>query len=107
MYAIWVTVKVKPDQRERFLTAISDDAICSERDEPGCLRFNVMQDQTDENTYYFLEIYRDEAAFEAHRATPHLARWRQAAAEVCEGPSSAIRTNTVVPAEASYWEKRG
>ena len=33
--------------------------------------------QTDENTYYFLEIYRDEAAFEAHRATPHLARWRQ------------------------------
>jgi quinol monooxygenase YgiN len=105
MFALWVTVKVKPDQREQFLAAITDDAICSERDEPGCLRFNVFQDQSDENTYYFFELYRDEAAFDAHRATPHLARWRAAAAEVLQEPSSAVRTNSVVPADAAYWEK--
>ena len=53
MLAIWVKVRVKPDQRKRFLEAIEVDALSSERDEPGCLRFNVLQDDQDENTYYF------------------------------------------------------
>ena len=43
MLALWVKVRVKPEERERFLKAIEVDAIGSERDEPGCLRFNVLQ----------------------------------------------------------------
>jgi autoinducer 2-degrading protein len=97
VYAIWVTVKVKPDKREQFLSVIEDDSICSVRDEPGCVRFDVLQDQSDPNTYYFYEVYHDEAAFQAHTQTPHLARWRAAAAEVLEGPSVALRTTTVFP----------
>ena len=42
MLALWVKVRVKPEERERFLKAIEVDAIGSERDEPGCLRFNVL-----------------------------------------------------------------
>ena len=105
MYAIWVTIRVKPEERERFLAGVTDDALCSERDEPGCLRFNVLQDLSDENVYYFFEVYRDEEAFKAHQASPHYARWSPISAEVREGPTSAIRTRTVIPAEASYWEK--
>lgn len=103
MYAIFVTVKVKPDKREQFLTAIEADAIASERDEPGCSRFNVLQDTADENTYYFYEVYKDEAAFQAHTKTPHLAAWRAAAAEVCEGPSTRITTKSVFPRDGAYW----
>ena len=103
MYAIFVTVKVKPDKREQFLTAIEADAIASERDEPGCSRFNVLQDAADENTYYFYEVYMDEAAFQAHTRTPHLAAWRAAAAEVCEGPSTLITTRSDFPREGAYW----
>jgi len=44
MIAIWVKVKVKPEGREKFLKAIEVDALGSERDEPGCARFNVLQD---------------------------------------------------------------
>ena len=77
MLAIWVKVKVKPDQKKRFLEAIEVDALGSERDEPGCLRFNVLQDEQDENTYYFYEVYKDQAALEAHRAAPHYAVWRR------------------------------
>ncbi len=44
MLAIWVKVRVKPDQKKRFLEAIEVDALGSERDEAGCLRFNVLQD---------------------------------------------------------------
>ena len=78
MLAMWVKVRVKPRARERFLKAIEVDALGSERDEPGCMRFNVLQDQ-DQNVYYFYEVYRDAAALEAHRAAPHYAVWRAAA----------------------------
>ena len=61
MLAIWVKVRVKADQRTRFLEAIEADALGSERDEPGCLRFNVLQDERDENVYYFYEVYADQA----------------------------------------------
>jgi (4S)-4-hydroxy-5-phosphonooxypentane-2,3-dione isomerase len=105
MLAMWVKVRIKPEGRERFLKAIEVDAIGSERDEPGCLRFNVLQDQQDENVYYFYEAYRDEAALEAHRAAPHYAVWR-AAADTLDGPPQATRTHTVFPASADYWERK-
>jgi (4S)-4-hydroxy-5-phosphonooxypentane-2,3-dione isomerase len=80
MLAMWVKVRVKPAERERFLKAIEVDALGSERDEPGCMRFNVLQDAQDQNVYYFYEVYRDEAALQAHRAgrptTPSGARPR-------------------------------
>ena len=37
------------EDRKRFLEAIEVDALGSEREEPGCLRFNVLQDAGDEN----------------------------------------------------------
>lgn len=105
MLALWVKVRVKPAERERFLKAIEIDAIGSERDEPGCLCFNVLQDREDENVYYFFEAYWDEAALEAHRAAPHYAVWR-AAADTLDGPPQATRCHTVFPANTDYWLKK-
>jgi autoinducer 2-degrading protein len=105
MIAIWVRVKVKPEARQRFLQAIEVDAVGSERDEPGCLRFNVLQDAQDPNVYYFYEVYRDEAALEAHRAAPHYAVWR-AAADTLDGPAQATRVNPVFPTAGQYWENK-
>jgi (4S)-4-hydroxy-5-phosphonooxypentane-2,3-dione isomerase len=105
MLALWVKVRVKAEARERFLKAIEVDAIGSERDEPGCLCFNVLQDDADPNVYYFMEVYRDEAALEAHRAAPHYAVWR-AAADTLDGPPQATRTHTLFPAASDYWERK-
>ncbi len=104
MIAIWVKAKIKPAMREKFLKAIELDALGSEHDEPGCLRFNVLQDQKDANVYYFYEIYKDEAALEAHRAAPHYAVWR-AAADTLDGPTEAVRVTPVFPAARAYWGK--
>ena len=76
-----VKVRIKPEQRQRFLEAIEHDALASERDEPGCLRFNVLRDRQDENVYYFYEVYQDEDAFKQHAAMPHYARWQKAREE--------------------------
>jgi quinol monooxygenase YgiN len=104
MLAILVKARVKPELREKFLKAIEHDALGSERDEPGCLRFNVLRDEKDENVYYFYEVYKDQAALEAHRAAPHYAVWR-AAADTLDGPTEATRCTTVVPADRAYWGK--
>jgi autoinducer 2-degrading protein len=105
MLAMWVKVRIKPEGRERFLQAIEVDALGSEKDEPGCLRFNVLHDQQDPNAYYFFEVYRDEAALEAHRAAPHYAVWR-AAADTLDGAPQATRCDTVFPAAADYWLRK-
>jgi len=96
MFALWVSVKIKSEKREQFLAAIEDDSICSVRDEPACVRFDVLQDRNDSDRYYFYEVYHDEAGFEAHKETPHLKRWRDAAAE-CVAEQNSIRCDTLFP----------
>ena len=97
MYAIFVSVKVKPEMRDRFLEAIEDDSICSVRDEPGCVRFDVLRDRDNPDQYYFYEVYRDEAALEAHRQAPHYARWAEASRECLAEPAQRISLETVFP----------
>jgi autoinducer 2-degrading protein len=97
MLALIVTAKVKPAERERFLSVIEDDAICSVRDEPGCVRFEVLQDQSDQDTFYFLEVYRDQAAMDAHTKTPHFARWAEARDQVLAQPPQRIITSPLFP----------
>ena len=104
MIAKWVKVRVKPDMRQKFLDAIEIDALGSEQDEPGCVRFNVLQDDADENVYYFYEVYRDEAAVEAHRAAPHYAVWK-AAADTLDGPTERVECTSVFPTDETYWTR--
>jgi autoinducer 2-degrading protein len=86
MQILLIEVQVKPERRAEFLEVIRDDASHSEHDEPGCLRFDVLQDTENENKFYYYEVYRDEAARAAHRQTPHFARYSQASADMFEGP---------------------
>ena len=104
MLALWVKVRIKADKRAEFLKAIEHDAIHSEGDEPGCLRFNVLQDSKDQNVYYFYEVYKDQAAIEAHRAAPHYQVWKNAA-HTLDGPTERIECAPVFPADRKYWGK--
>jgi quinol monooxygenase YgiN/mannose-6-phosphate isomerase-like protein (cupin superfamily) len=83
MFALTVRLRVRAGAREEFLAAIGHNAAASIR-EPGCLRFDVVDDSADLHRFWLYELYRDEAAFEAHKATPHFARWREAAAACIE-----------------------
>ena len=65
MLAIFVTIQVKPAFRDKFIEATFDDARGAVRDEPGCYRFDVMQDSSDENRFHLHEVYADRAALEA------------------------------------------
>ena len=102
MLAIWVKVRIKAAMREKFLKAIEVDALGSERDEPGCLRFNVLQDEKDDNVYYFYEVYKDEAARLAHRETPHYKEYAAKSPELFAGPAQRHVLKNYVPADSAW-----
>jgi len=97
MIALFVSLRVKPELRDRFLAAAEDDSTCSVRDEDGCFRFDVLQDQEDQNRFYFYEVYRDEAALDAHRNAPHFARWSAASREVLASPAERQLATVLFP----------
>ena len=41
------------------------------RAEPGCLQYDAHRDPDDPNAFFLFERYVDQAAFEAHAASPH------------------------------------
>ena len=76
MQALVVTIQIKPEHRDAFMEAMLGDARGSVENEQGCLRFDVLQDLEDPNRIHLYEVYRDEAAIEAHRQAPHYLKWR-------------------------------
>ncbi len=76
MYVIVAPLQIKPGHKDEFISALLDDARGSVNDEPGCLRFDVIQDAGDPNRIWLYEVYTDEAAFQAHTQAPHFIKWR-------------------------------
>ena len=91
MIALVVSLEVHPERLEDFLAAIRENAERTFTDEAGCRYFDVTQDLKNPLHFVFYELYEDEAAIEAHRATPHFARWRQAA-DRCVVKGSQVNT---------------
>ena len=71
MYALLVQFDVLPEHRDAFIQVLIEDGRGSLRDEPGTLRFDVVQDGDNPNRFYLYEAYRDRAAFDAHLQGPH------------------------------------
>jgi (4S)-4-hydroxy-5-phosphonooxypentane-2,3-dione isomerase len=86
LFAITVVVRVKPDRREEFLSAIGRQGDASRELEPGCLRFELLESRDDPLEFLIFEVYDTPDDYHsAHRETPHYAEWTQVAAEVLEG----------------------
>ena len=78
MYIIVAPLQIKPGHKEEFIREMLGDAKGSVNDEPGCLRFEVIQDGEDPNRIWLVEAYKDAAAFKAHQSMPHYTKWRDA-----------------------------
>jgi hypothetical protein len=47
MYVIIAPIQLKQGYKEQFIESVTEDARSSVRDEPGCLRFDAIQDAND------------------------------------------------------------
>jgi (4S)-4-hydroxy-5-phosphonooxypentane-2,3-dione isomerase len=79
MLVVLVHVTVKRELLGEFERAIQANAEGARTREAGCVRFDVSQHEEDPLRWMFYEVYRDAAAFEAHRGTPHFAAYQQVA----------------------------
>ncbi|MBD9526081.1 MULTISPECIES: antibiotic biosynthesis monooxygenase [Paracoccus] len=82
-----VHIQVLPGKRQAFLDAFRLNWEGSLR-EPGNIRFDVLCDPEDENSFSIYEVFQDEAALEAHRATEHYRRCVELIAPLSDGPRS-------------------
>ena len=103
MIGLVVSVRVKPERREEFLRVVEEDGRGSREDEPGCLRFDVLQDGGDPDHYFFYEIYRDEDAVAAHRQAPHYQPWSAfVASGGLQSPPEVAKCQTLFPADDAW-----
>lgn len=96
MIHIIVRIEPKPDKVEAFLELALYDARNS-RKEPGCLRFDVLRVLDNPAQFAFYEVYKDEAAVQAHRQTEHYARWIKEIEALQAVPRSSTKFTTVDP----------
>ena len=69
-------IEVKPEFLDAYLAAAGDVGATSVREEPGVLCIFPMQDAEKPTSIRIVEIYRDEAAYKSHLATPHFLRYK-------------------------------
>lgn len=82
MLVVLVQVTVKTEMLSEFERAILINADAARTREPGCVRFEVSQREDDPAQWLFYEVYKDAAAFDAHRASPHFAAYQEIAERV-------------------------
>lgn len=70
MIALAVTWTAKPG-KEKAVAELFRRLTEESRKEPGCVMYLVHRHTDDASHFFIYEQYRDEAALEAHRDTPH------------------------------------
>jgi autoinducer 2-degrading protein len=74
MYAVLNIIKVRQEHLKEFIENVRNHAKSSVR-EPGCLRFDVLQDIEDPQTICLYEVFRTESDLETHRRQDYYNHW--------------------------------
>jgi autoinducer 2-degrading protein len=97
-----ITVKVAPEYRAEFEKATVENHEGSLQ-EAGVLRFDVVKDNDDEQTYYLYEVYRSEEATREHKETAHYKKWKERVDHMMAGPRSSVSCSVIAPEEEADW----
>ena len=94
MFVVAVTVYVKPDQVDAFLAATLDNAR-NTRQEPGNVRFDVLQAQDEPARFMIYEVFQSKEAHASHQQTDLYFRWREAVADLMAQPRQGVKHNSI------------
>jgi autoinducer 2-degrading protein len=101
MLIVHVQVHVNPESVAAFVEATLENARNSIR-EPGIIRFDFAQQTDDPTRFVLVEVYRDEAATEAHRETAHYLKWRDTVAPMMNEPRTRARFSNLFPEDKGW-----
>ncbi len=96
MQVTLVQVHVLPEHIRDFIAASAANHRASVQ-EPGNLRFDILQSPEDPGHFIFYEAYRSEADAAAHKETAHYRAWRDTVADWMAQPREGIRYDGLYP----------
>ncbi|MBN2036985.1 MAG: antibiotic biosynthesis monooxygenase [Chitinispirillaceae bacterium] len=96
MFVTTVMVKVKPEHVDAFIKASIINHESSVQ-EPGNMRFDLLQCADDPASFMLYEAYDSAASSAAHKQTAHYAAWRDAVAPFMAEPRQGIPYNGIRP----------
>jgi quinol monooxygenase YgiN len=104
MLIVHVLVHVKPESVDAFVVATLENARHSVQ-EPGVVRFDVVQQDDDQTRFLLIEIYRTPADPARHKETTHYATWRDAVEPMMAEPRRSVKYHALFPEETAAWER--
>ena len=102
MLIVHVFVHVKPDAVDAFSAATLENARNSVQ-EPGVVRFDVIQQEDDPTRFVLVEIYRTPADPARHKETAHYLTWRDAVEPMMAEPRRSVKYRPAFP-DPARWE---
>ncbi len=96
MFVTLVQVRVIPDYIQEFIAASQANHAASVQ-EPGNLRFDVLQSPEDPGHFVLYEAYRTRQDAAAHKETDHYRTWRDSVADWMAEPRQGISYTGLYP----------
>jgi autoinducer 2-degrading protein len=97
-----ITVHVKEDALEEFIALTRANHAASLK-EPGVLRFDVLQSETDPRRFLLYEAYADREATLAHKETAHYLAWKRGVEAMMAGPRESGAFTVLAPLDPAAW----
>jgi (4S)-4-hydroxy-5-phosphonooxypentane-2,3-dione isomerase len=101
MYAVCVTVWVKPDNQKDFIKATLENAR-NTRKESANVRFDVLQSEANPDQFFLYEVYRSPEGFKSHQQTEHYLTWKGKVADWMAQPRQGVRHFSLSPEDAEW-----
>jgi autoinducer 2-degrading protein len=101
MHVVCVTVWVKPGHEQDFIQATRPNHFAT-RQEPGNVRFDVLEKEDDATQFFLYEVYRSPEDFVAHQKTPHYLAWKETVAPLMAKSRQGVKHRSLLPDETRW-----
>ncbi len=101
VYAVCVTVVVKPGKEQDFIDATVDNAR-NTRLESNNVRFDVLRSEAKASQFFLYEVYKSSEGFKSHQQTEHYLRWREKVADWMAQPRQGVRHLSIYPEDTAW-----
>jgi quinol monooxygenase YgiN len=101
MQILLVSIQVKPEHLDAFQAASIENARNS-RQEPGVVRFDLVQQADDPTRFMLIEVYRDAAAQASHKEMPHYHAWVAKVTDMLAEPRTRQTFVSIYPPDTDW-----
>jgi (4S)-4-hydroxy-5-phosphonooxypentane-2,3-dione isomerase len=102
MIVTCVYLNVLPAMVNSFIDATTENHLESVN-EPGNLRFDLLQQSDDKCRFMIYEAYETEEAAADHKTTAHYLKWRDSVKDFMAEPRQGIKYQIIEPNDKEKW----